>query len=135
MWSLYGMGTVRDLEKAARDRPVARAILADRQERKMDKALRASYTLARIRDEVAWLLESPDSSHIILPPCTWCGELTGGYCDPHWLSKCSLGEGGMCAAVCSECDEEHSESCRQHFIWKLLEPIPATSAESTARQG
>ena len=127
MWQLFDQGQLQYLEKVATDRPVARAILADRTERTMDEALRAAYTLARLRDEVRMILGSSEADRRhIMPPCTWCGELTGGYCEAPWVSSCGLGAGGMCAALCSECEEEHSYSCREHFIRKLLQPTPAT---------
>ena len=125
MWQLYDQVTVQNLKKMAVDRPVARAILADRSERVMDEALRASYTLARLREEVASLLGSHAAGlSPIMPPCTWCGELAGGYCEAPWVAKCGLGVGGLCAALCSECDEEHNACCREHFIGRLLQPIP-----------
>ena len=68
--------------------PLARPLFASREERLQRVELRCGY---------AWAIQRKQQIHgvSVLPPCTWCGMPTGGWCD-----FCTQ---NPAKAVCSQC--------------------------------
>ena len=80
--------------------PLARPLLASREERMQRLELRCGYAWAIQREQQIEGL-------LVLPPCTWCGMPTGGWCD--FCTRDSA------KAVCSQCggtDAAALASCR-----------------------
>jgi hypothetical protein len=78
--------------------PLARPLLATRQER-MDRA--------ELRIAFAWAIQKEQhyQGRLVLSPCSWCGQPTGGYCN-YCISR---------TAVCSMCggtDKSKMAACR-----------------------
>jgi len=85
--------------------PLARPLLATRQER-MDRV--------ELRIAFAWAIQKGQHYHrlLVLPPCSWCGLPTGGYCDYCIIrtAVCSMC-GGTDASKMIACRLCHSTFC------------------------
>lgn len=80
--------------------PLARPLLAKRDERLQRVELRLGY---------AWAIQKIQQAAgvSVLPPCTWCGMPTGGWCDFCMSNPAK--------AICSQCggtDADSLASCR-----------------------
>ena len=79
--------------------PLARPTLASRDERIKRVELRRAY---------AWAIQSLQEFHgaNVLPPCTWCGMPTGGWCDfciAHFAKAVCSDCGGTDATILAAC--------------------------------
>ena len=77
---------------------VARIQLSSRRERAMDLSgsLLSAFVLYLRRKSVA-------TGSSVKPPCTWCGQSTGNFCD-------------VCEGpVCADCDSDHGMCWRCHW--------------------
>jgi len=62
-------------------------------------AERARYVVLRIAFAMSIMKSQKDAGVMMLPPCTWCGQPTGCYCDECY-------ERGMRGrAICTHCDD------------------------------
>ena len=86
-----------------KDWPIARPGYASPQERIMRSELRRAY---------AWHIQRQQKANAlpVLPPCTWCGQPTGMFCD-----YCTV---RPARAVCSECCDRRSED-----ICRMCDPL------------
>jgi len=81
--------------------PLARPQLATHESRLHRPELRLGY---------AWAIQK--EQHVqgspVLPPCTWCGQPTGGYCD-----LCTTATANAVCSVCGGTNADTIASCRR----------------------
>lgn len=92
------------LQMDVRMRPYARPLLAPRESRLADPGVRAAFALARIE-------QIYERGGFLAPPCAYCGEPTGGFCDH---DSCCEGPESRAAPVCTTCDDEFDGMCPSH---------------------
>lgn len=84
--------------------PLARPQLATREARRERSELRLGFAWAIQREQHARGLP-------VLPPCSWCGQPTGGYCD-----FCTKTPANPICSACGGTSADIMAACRQHEV-------------------